>query len=661
MKEISDQLEQQLKKLLKENSKESPSHKKPQKTETRGSIAEKPGPAGIRLDYVDAVNAKRRMSISTDSFKDFITSFFRYLWYGVFRYDLAPGAAASPAVAEGILEKVYADNPKDEYEHIYPGLYRIKEGYTVVDPDEEKISVKGFFSRPRNVLGLIAAILIVLAAAYVAMSFPYSTQFKKGTFINGMDVSDMTVEEVEEDIRENVENYDLTLDLRGGEKIVIPGEDLGYRYVSTGKVQQIKDGQPSYTWITGVFGRTAEYTADTAVDYDADKLNAVLDSNPSFDEQKETLPEDAHIAWMETEYQIIPEVEGDFIKRDELMEKLDSVLKSQSRTLDLEAEGLYLAPTVRSDDKHMKEIIDSANPLVDACVTYQVPAGEVTASQSLIKEWLIEDPKTGLFSLDDERLKQKCSEFVASLAANYNTVGENMTFHSTNWGDVKVDAISYGWKIDEAAETENLFNDIKAHNKVTREPAWEVTGVTLENGGIGNTYIEVDVLSQHVFCYKDGKLIIDTDCVTGAEYLGRKTVYGVFPIRSMSRNVVLEGEYNEEGKPSYSQFVYFWMPFYGGYGLHDATWRGSFGGDIYLYSGSHGCVNLPYEKAEQIFESYEAGTPVVVFKHQPEEGETVDSEESYYEDTSPGYDEDYYDDDDEDYDDDEEDYDEDDE
>lgn len=63
---------------------------------------------------------------------------------------------------------------------------------------------------------------------------------------------------------------------------------------------------------------------------------------------------------------------------------------------------------------------------------------------------------------------------------------------------------------------------------------------------------------------------------------------------------------------SYQSFVNFWMPFNEGVGLHDASWRGSFGGDIYLYSGSHGCVNLPYSSAASLYEMVEIGTPVLV-------------------------------------------------
>ena len=56
------------------------------------------------------------------------------------------------------------------------------------------------------------------------------------------------------------------------------------------------------------------------------------------------------------------------------------------------------------------------------------------------------------------------------------------------------------------------------------------------------------------------------------------------------------------------------MPFNGGIGLHDASWRSKFGGNIYVNNGSHGCVNIPPEYADDIFEIVNKGTKVLVQK-----------------------------------------------
>ncbi len=54
------------------------------------------------------------------------------------------------------------------------------------------------------------------------------------------------------------------------------------------------------------------------------------------------------------------------------------------------------------------------------------------------------------------------------------------------------------------------------------------------------------------------------------------------------------------------------MRFAGNCGIHDASWRRKFGGDIYKHNGSHGCVNIPSDQAAQLYNMVGIGTIVVV-------------------------------------------------
>lgn len=119
------------------------------------------------------------------------------------------------------------------------------------------------------------------------------------------------------------------------------------------------------------------------------------------------------------------------------------------------------------------------------------------------------------------------------------------------------------------------------------------------------TYIDVDITNQKVTYYQNGQIALQTDCVTGNESLGRGTPRGTFSIKSKSSGRYLTG-------PTWHVWVDTWMPFEGGCGLHDASWRSSFGGDIYTTDGSHGCVNLPHDAAVTLYNSVVVGTTVVV-------------------------------------------------
>ncbi len=122
---------------------------------------------------------------------------------------------------------------------------------------------------------------------------------------------------------------------------------------------------------------------------------------------------------------------------------------------------------------------------------------------------------------------------------------------------------------------------------------------------IDNTFVIIDLSEQHLWLYDEDNVLLETDIVTGKP--GSPTTIGLFKIFSKQRNRYLIGD-------DYKAYVNYWMPFNGGIGLHDATWRKNFGGSIYLKNGSHGCVNMPYDKAEELYENVSVGTKVLVHK-----------------------------------------------
>lgn len=108
-----------------------------------------------------------------------------------------------------------------------------------------------------------------------------------------------------------------------------------------------------------------------------------------------------------------------------------------------------------------------------------------------------------------------------------------------------------------------------------------------------------------VYLIEDGEVTYSTSCVTGSVADGYDTPTGVYYVSWKTRNYTMR---------SYNAFVYYWMPIDDstGVGLHDATWRSTFGGSIYKTSGSHGCINLPLEAAKYLYNNTETKIPVIV-------------------------------------------------
>lgn len=122
---------------------------------------------------------------------------------------------------------------------------------------------------------------------------------------------------------------------------------------------------------------------------------------------------------------------------------------------------------------------------------------------------------------------------------------------------------------------------------------------------IEDTFVIIDLSEQQLWLYDNNNLILTTLVVTGKDTT--PTRIGLFKIKNKERDRYLIGE-------DYQSFVKYWMPFDGGIGLHDASWRKKFGGTIYQKNGSHGCVNMPSSVTDDIYETVSVGTKVLVHK-----------------------------------------------
>jgi len=133
--------------------------------------------------------------------------------------------------------------------------------------------------------------------------------------------------------------------------------------------------------------------------------------------------------------------------------------------------------------------------------------------------------------------------------------------------------------------------------------------------------IVVSTEQQEVTLYQNGRSIFSTVATTGGPEL--PTDHGVFHIYEKISPFVFHSPF----PPSSPYYYYpspvtYWMPFDGGQGLHDAPWRSNFGPGSNLEPtdlgggrsilGTHGCVNLPFDAAQYVWNWAPLGTTVAV-------------------------------------------------
>ena len=465
-----------------------------------------------------------------------------------------------------------------------------------------------------RVTGMIAAMVLVAAGcAYAGVSYYYTNHFFEGTTINGINSSNKTAYEVEQEIASKMADYSIEIKARDQEAQTITGSDIDYRYISSGEILNLLKEQKPYEWVKGFFEKTT-YTAKEETAFDKTKLENEVKSLNCAQKENQVAPENAYVSFNNSEFTIVPETAGSELKVKEAYQMISEAISSDDAEVDLGSNpDAYVTADITSDSADLQATVDAYNNFAKASITYTFGDETVTLDGNTIKDWLQFDEKGQLIQ-DDASFKQHIVDYVAQLAAAHDTVGTERQFQTTSGRTVSVYGSAYGWKIDQAAEAAQLSQEIQSGTQTTREPVYSMRANSYGVNDLGNTYIEVDLTEQYMWYYQDGNVIFESDIVSGlASDPERKTPPGIFTMYYKKSPDVLRGTKKADGTYSYEQPVTYWMPFNGGIGFHDADWQPYFGGDRYLTGGSHGCINMPPDKAGELYNIIQYNVPIICF------------------------------------------------
>jgi hypothetical protein len=411
----------------------------------------------------------------------------------------------------------------------------------------------------------------------------------------------MTVEEAEHSFTHDFSSHKIAVKEKERSEIIDPQDVDAVIAVGT-QIQELKDSQNRWLWFTKLFGKDSR-TIYLDVSYDAAALEKTVSSMECFKPENVNPPVDAYIKVGTTQFEIVPEVLGNTVKKEELIERIGDAFATCVTKIDLEGEDLYVLPKVYAKDEVITTAQSKANKYAHSNIVYDFSYTKEYVDYETIKDW-VKIAKNFKVTLD----KDQMSRYISGLCNKYNTMGSSRDFTTSSGEEIHVSDGDYGWKIDNEKELEKLISNVKSGEDITREPEYEYRAQCRNSArdDIGSSYVEVNLKQQEVWLYIDGSCVMNSSCVSGKPVKGRKTYPGVYSITYKQRNATLVGE-------NYSSPVKYWMPFDGNRGLHDASWRDNFGGNIYKRDGSHGCVNLPTESAEILFKYVDTGFPVVIY------------------------------------------------
>lgn len=367
------------------------------------------------------------------------------------------------------------------------------------------------------------------------------------------------------------EEYKLVLEERGGLEEEINGVDIGLKYNDNREVP-------------GIFS------------YDQQRLIEAINKLSCFDTNKIIKTQDAQIKYENNTYIIVNEVYGNSINKDILFDNVAKAIFNGERKLNLESINCYENPKYTASSQILVNAKDTLNKYVNSKVTYNFAGLTQTLDGSTINNWIYVDENFQII-LDEVKVK----EYVDTLANIYNTsLGKDIKVNGGYNGN------NHSWIIDSVAETKLLIDNIKNGQVITKYPVYAQKSIANYFSNVGDTYVEIDMTNQHLWYYKKGYLIAEGDIVTGNVSNGHTTPTGIYNLYYKQRDTVLRGE-------DYASPVNFWMPFNGGIGLHDASWRSEFGGEIYKTNGSHGCINLPYYVAKSIYDNIDSRCTIICY------------------------------------------------
>lgn len=463
---------------------------------------------------------------------------------------------------------------------------------------QDKASQKGPQGAHKGRRRALVAILVVVLALVLAElggSYYFSSHFVPGTRVNGRDVSNLTTDELARQAADEAAAWEDGVSGQGF-SLTIGAGDIGLTLDGEAYAQSAREQLEPARWVLDLLS-PQNVKVDGAVSFDAEKLSALVGSAVEAFNEDATPPTNASVAYGASADAFVIQAESvgtalDAARVEEAVSK-DALVLATSTILD---ESVLEQPQVTQETEALVQAKDEANALLEAGLSL-TRDGEVvtTPGRDVLAGWL-----------------HVTEDF--ELAADQDAI--------TAWaGDELADAVAasdetHDYALDTAALASAVASQLEAGDTSDVEIPLEVTATRpeeTEGHESRGRHIDINLSTQYARFYdSDGSVIWRSYIVSGNTSTGHGTPTGTYSILAKRRGQTLVGaDEDGDGEPDYESYVEYWMPFIGNnYGLHDASWRTNFGGTIYAYAGSHGCVNLPSDAAATLYSLVNVGDTV---------------------------------------------------
>lgn len=476
--------------------------------------------------------------------------------------------------------------------------------------------------------GLIIACIIAIVSmglGYVGLALYYRNVFIANTWINGIYCTGYSVPEINAKLLEQTE-FPETLTVVGyeqtGEKCqevtwTISMDDLKFSidYEMALKDHMLK--QNVWMWFDNLSAKQ-KYSVEPRVVYDETALMEAVNQMTAHAKTKE----EYFIEYSEESGYVLHDGMYNRVDGQKVLETVRAAVVNRAENVNLIEMGCYYDTSLNSEQQKIHELWARIDAFQNNGPYYDFGDGAKRIEPYYMASFLDKSSIDNMPFISDEGqfflAPDSAKDWIAEMAEQLDTYKKVWEFESTRGETLNIEGKTYGTVINQEREVvwletylDKLANgtgtkdDEGGSEKTPRVPEYSRDAYN-RSSELGDTYVEVDMGSQKLYYYEKGRLLLETDVVTGNMRRRWDTPEGVNYVYNKQKNRILRGQ-------GYATPVDFWMPVNGAIGIHDADWRDEFGGTLYKTDGSHGCVNVPKEVMPELYEMVEIGTPVVMF------------------------------------------------
>lgn len=441
-----------------------------------------------------------------------------------------------------------------------------------------------------RIVGIVAGAMVFFMLIYLY----FGSHFYFGSTVANVEVGGLSAAAAEKKIREETKQVEILL--KGENQTIKLQVDSPYDVQEEYLKENIRYGEFSLPLKKGATERVTEAV-----------------NRASFLGGKEA--KDAKIIYANNEFKIEPEKSGTVVDSARVLKELCKDFEDGTLQTEYNLADYFREPEITTKDLSQQKISQNLEKVRKRGIKLKLNKQTIPLTEEMLAA-----------SVDDQGnfVQEQITEWVADLEHEYSTIYKPVDFTNVHGQHLQYKNVgNYGWFIDIKASAKKITEELKKPDTKTIQLV--LKGDTKKQPlHVTKNYIEVDLDNQKMYCFDSkGKLVVETDVITGRYNKGTATVPGFHTIMDKRRDVDLSGVLTN-GDGTYNVPVDYWLPLlsYGQtiteIGLHDTDHKlqyfgqpGAFKTDL----GSYGCVNTPKVEVAKIYEYSYIGMPVFIYGH----------------------------------------------